>query len=155
MSLINIKKQLDEIERLLNRSFEETIIDALKEGEEMSYYPNISSSKTELQMESVQYTLENYYKFRSYLVKEAKKLQSILDEAQSLQHTLNMLQETLILPTIKTVVERQIRKNYLDIEKEQGSYPNEMVWVYREIFAINLNCEEDVDKKSILNEGWW
>ena len=154
MSLKEIRNELNEIERLLNMSFEEMIREALEDGEIDSYAPYQKCSKEELQMSYVKTVIDNFDEYKMNLLVRARELNDILDEAQSLQHTLNMFEETIISPTIKTVVERQTRKNYLDIEKEQGSYPDDMIWVYTEIFTTDINCK-NIDKKSILNEGWW
>lgn len=131
VNLKELKNELDEIEKELNMSFEETIIDCLKEAEERSYFPFEEFSKEKLQKDTVKYTVEHYDSIRVALIKRANEIQKTLDKAQSLQHALNMVQQIVISPTVKTVVERQTRKNYILIEKhyEKSNEYNVFDWL--------------------------
>lgn len=112
-----IRNEIKEIDKLLEKNFEQNIKELLEEGEQISYYPETTQSKDEIQKELIIDFLTNESLYRKQLIKKAKKLNELLNEAQSLQHTLNMLKEVEIVETPKSVVLKQIKRNYILIEE--------------------------------------
>ena len=120
MKIKEIKNELDFIEIQLNKSFKEFVIEGLEEAEVSSYSPSSEKVEEELQLEFIEkLTKESYEDYRYQLVKRAIALQSKLDEYQNLQDLLNRISEIDIIETPKTVVMKQIKKNYILIEEEE------------------------------------
>ena len=118
MSIKEIKNRLSFIERELNMSLLEQIERCLEEAE-ADWYDDIPgyNSLEEIQIEYITSLIENRKKTQMELIQESFKLEKILNEAQSLQHILNMLEEVEIIETTQSVVRRNIREKNIKIEK--------------------------------------
>ena len=44
------------------------------------------------------------------------------------------------------VIKLQLRNNYIKIEKAQGFYPDDQVWLYQNFFGLDINNREELEQ---------
>lgn len=151
------KERKEIIEKKLQMSFEDFVIDMLREAEEISYGPYETKTKEEIQLEFFNCNIkEDYISFRKYWFnefiqmlrkeEEIKKLRKE-EKIKELQNLLKQIQECEPVKTGKQVAKDNIRQQIVLI----NLYEQDEVLIdgYEKLFGLNLDIMTEEEINSI------
>lgn len=168
---MNEKQQLEErknrIENWYNKmNIKNFILHKIEWAEQRSYDPYYDyNEETSIKEEFNCNIYEEYKDCKRMMLEELKEIEEKINEIELIESIKEWTEfeednsEEIEDDDLKYVINLQLRKNYIKIEKTMGGYPEHQVWVYKNFFGLDINNQEELERaerEGIFREmiGW-